>query len=59
MQMSSPQLTDTREMKRERRPFIMGTGGRINAGDTLVINLSGLPSHSHDAAQCRSGAWRR
>jgi hypothetical protein len=48
IQMSSPQLTDTREMTTEGGAvFIMGTGGRINAGDELVINLSGIPAHSH------------
>ena len=46
MQVSSPQLTDTREMTSDGQPFIMGTGGRLNAGDTLVLNLSGLPAHS-------------
>jgi hypothetical protein len=25
--------------------FIMGTGGRINPGQELVINLSGVPAH--------------
>jgi hypothetical protein len=24
----------------------MATGGRLNAGDTLVLNLTGLPAHS-------------
>ena len=46
MQVSSPQLTDTREMNSDGQAFIMGTGGRLNAGDTLVVNLSGLPAHS-------------
>lgn len=46
MQMSSPQLTDTREMNSEGQVFIMGNGGRLNAGDTLVVNLSGMPAHS-------------
>jgi hypothetical protein len=47
LQMSSPQLTDTREMTTERGDvFIMGTGGRINPGQELVINLSGIPAHS-------------
>jgi len=46
MQIASPQLTDTREMNSEGQNFIMGTGGRLNAGDTLVLNLTGLPSHS-------------
>lgn len=46
MQISSPQFTDSREMVSEGTPFIMATGGRLNAGDTLVLNLTGLPAHS-------------
>ena len=47
IQMSSPQLTDTREMTTEGGAvFIMGTGGRINAGQELVLNLTGIPAHS-------------
>lgn len=46
MQVSSPQLTDTREMNSEGQVFIMGTGGRLNAGETLEIHLSGMPAHS-------------
>jgi hypothetical protein len=47
MQVSSPQLTDVREMNSEGTPFIMATGGRLNAGETLVLNLTGLPAHSN------------
>lgn len=46
MQIASPQLTDIREMNTEGQPFMMATGGRLNKGDTLVLNLTGLPSHS-------------
>ena len=46
MQVSSPQLTDVREMNSDGQPFIMATGPRLNAGETLVVNLTGLPSHS-------------
>jgi hypothetical protein len=47
VRMSSPQLTDTREMTTEQGAvFIMGTGGRLNPGQELVINLSGMPAHS-------------
>lgn len=46
MQIASPQLTDVREMNSDGTPFIMATGGRVNAGETLVLNLSGLPAHS-------------
>jgi hypothetical protein len=46
MQIASPQLTDVREMNSDGQPFIMATGPRLNAGDTLVLNLTGLPAHS-------------
>jgi hypothetical protein len=46
MQLSSPQLTGTREMTSEGQVFIMGTGGRLNAGETLVVDLSGMPAQS-------------
>jgi hypothetical protein len=46
MQMSSPQLPEVREMTSEGQVFLMGTGGRLNAGETLVVNLSGMPAHS-------------
>lgn len=46
MQVSSPQLAETRDMNSEGQTFIMGTGPRLNAGDTLVLQLTGLPAHS-------------
>ncbi len=46
MQMSSPQLTDTREITSDGQQFIMGTGGRINAGETVSVNLSSMPAQS-------------
>jgi hypothetical protein len=47
IQVSSPQLTDSREVNTQSGAvFIMGTGGRINANEELVINLSGIPAHS-------------
>ncbi|MEY4636276.1 MAG: hypothetical protein RJA55_2074 [Acidobacteriota bacterium] len=46
MQMASPQLTEVREMNSDGQVFLMGTGGRLNAGDALVVNLSGMPAHS-------------
>jgi hypothetical protein len=46
MQIASPQVTDVREMNSEGQQFIMATGPRLNAGDTLVLNLSNLPAHS-------------
>ncbi len=47
MQIASPQLTDVREMSSEGTPFITATGGRLSAGETLVLNLTGLPAHSN------------
>lgn len=49
MQMSSPQLTDIRETQTEGGIFLMGTGGRIEPGGTLAINLTGMPAASHTA----------
>jgi hypothetical protein len=46
MKIASPQLTDVRDMTADGQPFIMATGPRLNAGDTLVLNLTGLPAHS-------------
>ena len=43
LQMSSPQFQQQQEAKAGGAPFLMATGGRLNAGDTLTINLSGLP----------------
>ena len=47
MQVSSPQLTDVREMNSDGQPFIMATGPRLNAGETLVLDLTGLPAQSN------------
>lgn len=47
MQVASKQLTDVREMNSDGQPFVMATGPRLNAGETMVLNLTGLPSHSH------------
>ena len=49
MQMSSPQLTDIREAPTEGGVFLMGTGGRIEPGATLTVNLTGMPAASHTA----------
>ena len=46
MQMSSAQIPEVREIASDGKVFLMGTGGRLNAGDTLVVNLSGMPAHS-------------
>jgi hypothetical protein len=47
MQIASPQLTDVSEMNSDGQPFVVAKGGRVNAGDTLVLNLTGLPAHSN------------
>jgi hypothetical protein len=47
MQVASKQLTDVREMNSDGQPFVMATGPRLNAGETMVLNLTGLPSHSN------------
>jgi hypothetical protein len=49
MTMTSAQLTDVRDMQTEGGVFIMGTGGRLKSGDTLVVNLTGMPAESHTA----------
>lgn len=46
MKISSPQLTSVQDVNSEGQNFIMATGPRLNAGDTLVLNLTGLPAHS-------------
>lgn len=46
MQLASPQLTNIRDVNPEGQPFVMGTGPRLNAGETMVLNLTGLPAHS-------------
>ena len=46
MQMSSAQIPEVREMASDGKVFLMGNGGRLNPGDTLVVNLSGMPAHS-------------
>ena len=47
MQISSPQLTNVSERSTDGTPFIMATGPRLNAGDTMVLQLSNLPAHSN------------
>ena len=47
MQISSPYLTNVREGNSDGQAFIMATGPRLNAGDTMVLELSDLPAHSN------------
>jgi hypothetical protein len=46
LQMASPQFQQQQEANAGGAPFLMATGGRLNAGETLTVNLSGLPHKS-------------
>jgi hypothetical protein len=46
LQLSSPQFQQTQDANAGGAPFIMATGGRLNAGETLTVTLSGLPHRS-------------
>jgi hypothetical protein len=46
MQMTSPQFERTQDANASGTPFLMAQGGRLNAGDTMTITLSGLPHRS-------------
>lgn len=43
MQLSSPQVTERREMAADGQNYIVGQGGAVKAGDTLTLTLTGLP----------------
>jgi len=43
MQLSSPQVTEKREMQADGQTYIVGQGGAVRAGDTVTLTLSGLP----------------
>jgi hypothetical protein len=43
MQLSSPQLTQRREMAADGQTYIVGDGGMVKAGDTVTLTLSALP----------------
>ena len=43
LQISSPQFQQQQEANAGGAPFLMATGGRINAGDSLTVTLTGLP----------------
>ncbi len=47
LQISSPQFQQQQEARAGGAPFLMATGGRINAGDTLTITLTGLPHRNN------------
>ena len=44
MQLASPQLSEKREMPADGQTFIVGQGGAVKAGDTIMITLSALPN---------------
>jgi hypothetical protein len=44
--LSSPQIERQREMPADGRIFIAATGGPVNAGQPIVLSLSGLPHQS-------------
>jgi len=46
IQIASPQFSQQQEATAGGAPFLMATGGRLNAGDTLTLNLTGLPHRS-------------
>ena len=46
LQMTSPQFEQQQDATAGGAPFLMATGGRLNAGDTLTITLTGLPHRS-------------
>jgi hypothetical protein len=43
MQVSSPQITERREMAAEGQTYIVGQGGAVKAGDTVTLTFTGLP----------------
>jgi hypothetical protein len=46
LQIASPQFARQQEAQASGAPFLMATGGRVNAGETLTVELTGLPHHS-------------
>ena len=46
LRISSSQFSQQQEANAGGTPFLMATGPRLNAGETLTIQLSGLPHHS-------------
>lgn len=44
MSLTSPQLSGIREGESNGQTFVVGTGGRLNEGQTLELTLAGLPA---------------
>ena len=53
LQIASPQFQQQREANAGGAPFLMATGGRINAGGSLTLTLTGLPHRNTHGARCR------
>jgi hypothetical protein len=47
LQIASPQFQQQQEATAGGEPFLMATGTRLNAGESLSITLTGLPHRSH------------
>jgi hypothetical protein len=43
MQLSSPQITQRREMAADGQTYVVGEGGGVKAGETLTLTLDALP----------------
>ena len=43
MQVSSPQMTQHRDMSSEGQTYVVGQGPAVKAGDTVTLTLTGLP----------------
>ncbi|MGQ0737101.1 MAG: hypothetical protein ACT4QD_26075 [Acidobacteriota bacterium] len=56
MRVESPQFTGQQEGQAGNAPFLMGSGGRINAGDALTLTLSGLPHRTNTVRNVGVGA---
>jgi hypothetical protein len=46
LQIASPQFRSQEEARAGETPFIVATGARVDAGDTLTLTLNGLPHRS-------------
>jgi len=43
--LESPDLAFTREVIEQGQPIVVGTGPSVEAGETLTVSITGLPSH--------------
>ncbi|MEW6319937.1 MAG: hypothetical protein AB1635_02490 [Acidobacteriota bacterium] len=46
LHMESPQFEAHSDAEAGGTPFIMGTGGRLNPGDTMVVRITGMPART-------------